>query len=165
MPPRSRHNHAPALSLVEVVISAALVSVLLVAALTTVAASGQNQLVALQQTRAHQLVASMLAELLPRPLEDPDGPDPVDVGATRTRIHFDDIRDYDGWSASPPTDRDGNPLPGYEEWTRAVTITEVSLVGGNLSQIGADGNVLAIEITVSFDDHEIWSLQTVRCNW
>ena len=37
-----------------------------------------------------------------------------------------DVDDYDGWSASPPEDKNGNPLVGFDDWGRSVSVEWVN---------------------------------------
>ena len=70
------------------------------------------------------LVASVRAML---PYEDPDGsikfgPEDNEAPNPTTRADFDDIDDYDGWTASPPQKKDGQTEPDCASYTRSVIV-------------------------------------------
>ncbi|MEQ8770659.1 MAG: hypothetical protein RIB60_09130 [Phycisphaerales bacterium] len=121
------------LTMVEAVISTLLVAGLMVAAMDAVGASVVTREKIVQETRGQQLADSMLQAISNFAYTDPDGG--LDLGVIKIESgeetgagwgRFDDVDDFDGWSASPPQARDGSALPGYSKrWTRSV---EVALV-------------------------------------
>lgn len=124
-------------TLVEAAISIVLVSVLLVAALNTVAAAKLGQQQTAERGRAHLLAQELMSEIMRQDYADPedvgriDLRDPmlptsamgVDSGeSTTNRLSFDDVDDYDGWNASPPQNKDGSLIPNLAGWRRLVTV-------------------------------------------
>lgn len=118
-----------AFTLVEAVISIVIVAVMLVAVLNTVGASAVTQHKAALLSRGRLLAESLMSEILCRSYQDPEGAPAFGREAgesASTRTAFDDVDDYHGWSADPPTARDGTPLPNSAGWQRAVTVEWVS---------------------------------------
>ncbi|MEO0531911.1 MAG: hypothetical protein AAF266_15255, partial [Planctomycetota bacterium] len=107
-----------------VVVATSLVAVVLVASLETLGGSMRTMRETTSQVDAHALAERMMAEVLRLPFEDPDGntdglgreldepPTPVD------RLSFDDLDDYADLTVSPPEERDGTAVPGYDGWSQ-----------------------------------------------
>ena len=120
---------APALTLIEVVISMAVLAIVLVSLLQGAAVS-----IGMQRSTAHDVAAEALArELLDwvcaLPYDDPDGGagpglDAAEIASNRTT--FDDLDDFEGWSESPPAGPDGVALSGFAAWRRAVAVENVN---------------------------------------
>jgi type II secretory pathway pseudopilin PulG len=133
-----------ALTLVETVVSAALVGIMLVAALNTVSAARLGQRALDERRQGYELAAALLAEILAQPYADETqleslrtqilldgqkvtqtlGPESGEAGVNRSK--FDDVDDYHGWSESPPQHQDGTVLTALSGWKRCVTVEFVS---------------------------------------
>jgi type II secretory pathway pseudopilin PulG len=114
-----------AFSIVEAVISTIIVAFMLVAALSTVGASRRVQQKTSLADRGRLLAESLLTEILRQDYQDSDNPivfGPEASESTATRAAFDDVDDYDGWSASPPAGKDGAVLANASGWTRTVAV-------------------------------------------
>ena len=77
------------------------------------------------------------------------------------RVDFNDVDDYENWSASPPENKNGAALIGYDRWTRSVDISFVKptdLQTEVLSQTG----VKRITVTVSRDGIPATQLIAIR---
>jgi hypothetical protein len=138
------------LSYAEVVIASGIAAVLIVAALRTVGASRRSQLEIHKHSIGHLLARDLLTEMLQRgysePFEQPEfGPEPSED--TGDRDSFDDLDDYDGWSASPPQEKDGTPLTGLDDWTREVAVDYVD-PDDLTATVGSDQGVKRMIITV-----------------
>ncbi len=119
-----RRHHPCGFSLVEVVVSMAILSVLLIATIDTVGATARSQKLHADQTRAHLLAQDLMDEILQQHFEEPEevvvfGPEASETGGGRAA--FDDIDDYDGWNAEPQS-KDGTPFPGLDGWVCSVTV-------------------------------------------
>ena len=95
--------------------------------------------------------------------EDPDqtpnfGGESGESGGSR--IDWDDVDDYAGWSASPPEANDGTTLSGFEAWTRSVEVVWVK--PGQLNTVGAKTGVKRISVTVSRNDGPATELVAIR---
>ena len=124
------------LSLPEVMISALLVGVVLVASMKTVGAVFRTRRVNAQLGDGKLLAEQLMSEILQAryedpeetavPLGDPSDPLGIESGETNTtRADFDDVDDYGGWNRNGPTAKDGTALAGYELFQRTVTIQRV----------------------------------------
>lgn len=122
------HHARVGVTLAEVAISTLLVGVLMVAALRTVESSLMTWQSAAGSGEASALGSQILNEVLALRYEDTGtAPDfGLETGEnTGNRSLFDDVDDYDGWTASPPQDRAGNALPGFAGWSREVEIKKL----------------------------------------
>ena len=112
-------------SLVEIVVSILIVGVLMVAALSTVGATLRRQSDTADRVRAQQLASDLMQEILRQAYQDPSGTPvfgPEAGESTGTRLRFDDVDDYAGWTESPPADKSGAPYAGFSGWTRNVNV-------------------------------------------
>jgi len=118
----------PGFSYVEVMISMVIISVLLVASLRLFANLGRSRQHTLDRDNAAWLAVEMIQEIKQQDYNDPCaaafGPELGE--STLSRSDFDDIDDYDGWTASPPQDPRGTPLTQYPDLTRSVAVRFVT---------------------------------------
>ena len=75
-------------------------------------------------------------------------------------MDWDDIDDYDGWSATPPETKDEEPLDGYDQWTRSVEVAFVKPT--NLNQVDNTTGVKRITVTASFNGVPAAELVAIR---
>ena len=74
---------------------------------------------------------------------------------------WDDVDDYDNWSASPPQYEDGSVIPNLAGWRRSVDVDRVN--PANLGQtVASDQDVKRIIVTVKRDGVPVASLTAVR---
>lgn len=162
-------NHCPrryrrALSLVEAVVAMTIVGVTLVAALNTLGASRLAWRTTADRTRARLLAQQLMTEIMQQDYADPEGGTGLgrDAGEPASpRSSFDDADDYNGWSASPPEDADGNPIPETDGWEHSVTVAyadPLNLRSGTLLDTG----VKRITVEVGRSGAVIASLTAVR---
>ncbi len=161
-------SHAPAsaFTLAEVVLTVLIIGIGLTAslrALTVILASSETSERALL---AHRLSADLLAEISLLPFEDPDG-SPVfgrepDEATATSRASFDDIDDYNGWSESPPQDKDGTIVPGTAGYTRSVAVASVDPADFAAVVAPGSSNAKRITVTTSGPATRPVSLVTVR---
>ncbi len=158
--PDTRYPNA-GFSLVEVVVSMLIVSLLFVAALSAVAASRSTRVIMAEQTRGCQLAGDLLSEIIDQDYADPqygDGGSPTGV---TNRSSFNDVDDYDGWSESPPANRDGSTISGYDGWSRQVSVAYVN--PDNISASASSSNrAKLITVTVKHGDRVVSRLQAIR---
>ncbi|KAA0216468.1 MAG: hypothetical protein DYG94_04790 [Leptolyngbya sp. PLA3] len=122
---------ARGVTMVETVLSTIVVSVLLSGALSAAVSSRGTRVVAEQRAFAVDLADDLLCEILQQAFVDPQTPGAApgpDTGET-TRADYDDIDDYSGWQASPPTSIDGTAIAGAEGLTRMVTLLDGKAAG------------------------------------
>lgn len=122
---------AHGITMVETVLSTIVVSVLLSAALSAAVSSRAVALAARDRALALELAHDLLSEILQKWYVDPQTPEAAggpDAGETK-RSDYDDIDDYGGWKASPPTTPDGAAIAGADGLTRAVTLLDEKSAG------------------------------------
>lgn len=123
--------HPRGFTLAEAAISTLVVSVMMAAALTSVARTGAFRRVANDQQTAHLLAEQLMAEILARSYWDPSSATSTNIGPSSTeravgnRSAFDDVDDYHGWIESPPEGPDGTDLVGQTGWYRLVQVSFV----------------------------------------
>lgn len=153
-------------SLIEATIAVALVGFMLVAALNTVGASAKARLIHADRAKARLLASDLMAEILATVYEDPaDGPGSFglegDEVGDGSRTLWDDVDDYDGWSATQPQQKNGTELPGLTGWTRRVTVAWAD--PNNLSVDSAtDTRLKRVEVVVMHGDAVLATLKAVR---
>jgi type II secretory pathway pseudopilin PulG len=115
-------------TIAEATMSTVIVAVMLVAALNTVGVSRTTQHRTALVGRGQLLAEALLAEILQQSYQEPT--DTVafglETGETATiRSAYDDVDDYSGWSASPPTAKDGTPLTNSTGWKQTVVVERI----------------------------------------
>ena len=141
-----------AFTMVEVVVSTVIVSVLLVAALNTVAAARVTENKLAERTRALALAQALMAEIRQQAYADPaSGPTSFGIEAgeiTGNRSLFDDVDDYGGWVASPPQNQDGSVVANASDYEQRVNVNWVS--SANLGQTAASNTgVKRIQVIIN----------------
>ena len=163
---RTAPKRRSGLTMVEVVVSMVIVAVLLAAALNTVGAVAMSRRTVTDRARAGGLAEDLMAEILDQAYEDPQSA-PGTIGleadevANGNRALWDDVDDYNGWSASPPQQKAGTIIAGFEEWTRRVSVARVQLVNPTQTA-GSDTGVKRITVTVLHGDKEAARLVALR---
>jgi MSHA pilin protein MshD len=118
-----------AFTLVDSVISVVIASLVIVAAMRAARSAVWVQYKAAERATARMLADGLMAEIMVLSYEDPSLP-PVfgrESNETATsRSNYDDVDDYNGWSQSPPQDKDGNTIPGANGWSRSAVIEWVN---------------------------------------
>ncbi len=161
----SRRNCSTrAFSMIEVTISVVIVGGMTVAALNTVGAAklGSQKITSRNSGTllAQQLMAEILTQSYAEPVEAPVfGRESSESGSLRT--DYDDVDDYDTWSASPPQYKDGTVIPDLDGWARKVTVAWVNAADLSLTS-GSETNVKRITVTVTHNGMEVASLTAVR---
>ncbi len=154
------------ISMVEVVISAAIISGLLVTALTTVSAARLTTTQTDLVNRGSLLAEQLVAEILSRAYEDPDTASPTlgtngAESASANRSGYDDVDDFNGWSAKPPQWPNGTTIDEFAGWQRSATITYVT-AADLVTDAGADNGVKRIDVEVEFNGQLIVQLTAFR---
>lgn len=149
--PEDRTPRRTGMTLVEATVAMVVVSVLMVAALNTLGASARAGTVQVRHGRAYTLAQGLMNEVLGTRYADPQGGSGLgrDAGeAADVRAAYDDVDDYNGWSASPPEDKSGAALEGATGWTRQVAVAYVD-PNNPATVVGADQGLKRITVTVS----------------
>ena len=154
-----------ALTLPEAIISTVIVGTMLVAALNTLGAARTTR-----QTMDHRAVGmalaqELMAEVMQQAFEDPDeAPGGFGPGALESigdRSLFDDVDDYDGWSAMPPQRKDGGPLSPYAAFRRTVDVGWVQPDDLG-TRVLSDTGLKRITVSVKFLTKEVATVTTLR---
>jgi type II secretory pathway pseudopilin PulG len=145
-PRRSKHG----LTLVEAVMSCLVVSLLLVAALRAASAASLYQYKTADRARARFLAGQLMTDIMSLSYEDPLVTPLFGLEAgelSTSKGTFDDVDDFNGWTESPPQDRDGNAASELTGWQRSVAVAWVS--SANLSTVSAtETGVKRVTVTV-----------------
>ena len=154
----ARAWHRWGLSYVEVMLATVIMSVLLVAAVRLFANLGRSALHTSDAAAAATLAVEMIEEIRRLPYKDPYaaaqfGPGDGETGAGRTG--FDDIDDYDNWSACPPEDRSGQSFSQYPRLTRAVNVRYVEADDFTQASGTSDEGFKEIIVTISTSDRVV----------
>jgi len=162
---RARPPVPAGFSLIEVVISMAIVSVLFIAAMDTVATSKKHQLSSNDSRRGQLLAQALMSEVMQQAYVDADAGGSV-IGTeltemTDTRSRFDDVDDYHNWSASPPQRKDGNQIPNLTGWKRSISVTWANPVNLNKASLFESG-IKLIVITVTHNNLPVAELKALR---
>ena len=153
-----------AFTLVEAVISTVIVALMLAAALNTVGASRLTQHRASLVSRGQLLAESLLSEVLRQSYQEPTDT-PVfgrEAGElATTRVNYDDVDDYHGWSATPPTAQDGTTLANSTGWQQAVSVAWVD--PSHPQQVSAtESGAKRVTVTISYNGVPQASLVAVK---
>lgn len=163
---RRRRPIRRAMTLVEVSMSILIVGVMLVAALNTVGAARVGLQRVGDRSRGTMLAQQLMAEVLAQAYEDPDyGPGSFGLGGDEvgdgSRALWEDVDDYDGWSASPPEDKKGNPLAGFDNWGRSVTVAWVNPDNPSAA-VMSDTRVKSITVNVTHNGASVANSVSLR---
>lgn len=141
------------LTLVESVVSILVVGVLLTGAMEALGRAHAARLRDSDRARAAALADDLMSEILALPFVEPDDPPAspaiqLESGEDPSvRTMWDDIDDYHGWSASPPQTRGGDAIPGFDGWSRSVTVDWVDHADPTVPT-GAAGPTKRIRVVV-----------------
>ncbi len=160
---RMRGNALRSFTLVEAVISTVIVGIMFVAAMNVLGATAISRRSTEQQALGYSLAQDLMNEILNQPYEDPlqtasFGRESGESGGDRA--DYDDVDDYVNWSATPPEDKNGAPLIGYDQWTRSVDISFVKPTV--LNEVGAKTGVKRITVTVYRDGMPATEITAIR---
>jgi MSHA pilin protein MshD len=105
-------------TLIELIISLAVISIAGVALMSTMAYLASNNSRALAESQAGAIANAYLAEVLARPVLDPALPD-----AEASRASFDDIDDYNGLYDSTARDQSGAAMGAAGQYSVRINVS------------------------------------------
>lgn len=164
--------HAPgrlssraAFTLVEVILTILVVGVGLTASMRALPVIMKTSRAVREGLVAQRLATDLLAEIALLPYTDPG--DDVKFGteddeSAATRAAFDDIDDYDNWTASPPQKKDGTAETGADGYTRSVLVQCVNITDFTHLEGDSQTRPKRIVITVSKAGTPPVAITTVR---
>ena len=157
---------ARALTMIEAVLSIALVGLVLSAALNAVTTAQAGEFKVAEHSRGLLLAQDQMAEILEQAYADPNSGATGNIpnfgeGGVGDRSKRDDVGDYNGWSSSPPKHRDGTVMSELQGWGRSVEVVWVNPL--NLSQtVFSNSGVKRITVTVTYNNAPVASLSAFR---
>ena len=164
--PANHQNRSerPAFSLLEVIISLFLVGTVMVVAMevfvSAIAGRSRNG----NQARAVLLAQALIDEILDQPYVELDGTPAFgpETGETDggTRTSYDDVDDYNAWTANPPEGKNGVNLPLSADWSRDVSVRWVS-ANNTETSTASDEGLKRILVTVRHKGEPAASLSVV----
>jgi hypothetical protein len=152
----------------EAIVSIGIVGVMFVAVVGTLGAARAGEYKLAERARGLALAQDLTAEILQQAYADPElGLDSFLLGEAKigdgSRSLWDDVDDYDGWSASPPQHKDGTEMTDFPGWERSVEVFWVN--PSDLSQIvGSNQGVKQVIVTVRHEGVPVASLLTFRAS-
>jgi Tfp pilus assembly protein PilV len=148
---RTTSSGCRGLTLVEAVMACLVVSILMVSAMRAAGMVARYQFVTSDRARARFLAGQLMTDVLSYSYQDPlvTPVFGIEIGEVATnKTTFNDVDDFNGWSESPPQDRDGNTMSELNGWRRSVSVAWVS--SANLSTVSAsETGIKRITVTVS----------------
>ena len=147
-----RSHLRPGFSYVEVLLASVIISILLVSGLRLFGNLGRSQQSTTGKEYAGTLITSLLSEIEKQNYRDPEATDDTLGRETEesdtSRSNYDDVDDYDGWTANPPEDQLEQPYSQFSHLTRSVTVRYV--MSDDFTQSAAtDEGFKEVTITVS----------------
>jgi len=154
-------------SLLEVSISSLLVAVLMIASLRCMGAIVVGRERTAQNAIAEQLADELLSEIMEKSYKDwylpLFGLEALELGyGNGPRNYFDDVDDYNNWSASPPRNRDNSSRSNLSGWRREVSVAWVTRANPNQTSI-TDTGLKRIIVTVKRDNQILAQAVGYRC--
>jgi len=172
-------------SLVEGAVATLIVGGMLVVALDTLGGAVRGRRLRADTGRAYALAMDLMSEAMANAYEEPGdtvtlsttgGGGYVQVGGgivapgglgpesdetlDGTRLLFDDVDDYHGWSATPPQARIGTVLTAYNGWTRAAAVSYANTL--TLAPSGSDTRIKRVVVTVTDPSGRKTTLSALR---
>jgi MSHA pilin protein MshD len=111
-------------TILEAAMSVAIVGVLLATSMTTFAAIAKQRKVQMERRIGYELGQQLMSEILQQYFQDPVSP-VFGPESGETRPTFNDVDDYNSYSETSPTRKDGTALSDYSGWIRAVVVAYV----------------------------------------
>lgn len=164
---RRRSVHVRAgLTLAEAIVCLSIVSITVVAALSTVSAAKTTQMRFADRQLANELARSLLTEIIERNYQEPVtdvsfGPESGESDGSRR--NFDDVDDFEAWVASPPENSDGTAKAGLSDWTEIVMIERVTASALSTDQASETG-IKRITVEVQLRSVPLARLVALRTN-
>ena len=147
---KNRHRSRMGVSILEVVISAAILGSVGVLAMNGISATYRSQLDTSDFARADLLARDLMDEILQQEFEAiPNVEILIEPGDT-TRTTFYHLDQYDNWnsdSSQPPQTKNGLLLGVGSGWSRAVNVDSVSIDNIDLDN-GADTGIKRVVVVV-----------------
>ena len=152
-------------TLIESIISILVVGVMFVASMSVLSQSRLSRFIAADGMQGQLLAEALMSEILQQSYQEPVDTFislGVDVGEDPlVRAMWDDVDDYEGWTASPPQDKYGVAMTGLNGWTRTVEVGYVKPDDLDF-RVGADLGVKIIIVVVLHNERQVAKLYSIR---
>ena len=164
-----RLRTARAFTLVEATISIFIVGVMIVTALSIVGATRLGEYKVAESTRGLPLAQDLMAEILQQAYTDPEhglgsfGLDTDEVG-NGSRSLWEDVDDYDEWSASPPEQKDGTEIEGLSGWQCGVNVAWIDPMDSSQVE-SSESYAKRVTVTVGYNNIPNATLVAIRTAW
>lgn len=131
---------ARGVTLIELVITIALIAIAVSSVLGTLAANAKSSADGMVRAQAMAIADAYLEEIRLKPFTDPDG-----IDGESGRVNFDDVDDYNGLIDVGAFDQFGNAISGLSQYRVAAVVVHSSALSGVTS-----ANTLRIDVTVTY---------------
>jgi len=142
-------------TIMEAAISVAIVGILMASSLTAMGQIAKARRVQAERRSAYELNLQLMTEILSQYFVDP--------GSNTTRATFNGVNDYNGYTESPPTRKDGTVLSDYSSWTRSVVVTYVN--PNNPANALAGSTLQSITVTATAPSGKKYMLTGLRSQY
>ena len=139
---KNRHRSRTGVSILEVVVSAAILGSVGVLAMNGIAATYQSQLDTSDFARADLLARDLMDEILQQEFEAAPNVDVLIEPGDNTRTSFYHLDQYDDWNfdqSQPPQTKNGSLLDVGSGWSRTVIVDSVSNNNIDVESAGNSG--------------------------
>ena len=155
-------------TLIESIISILVVGVMFVASMSVLSQSRLSRFIAADGLQGQHLAEALMSEILQQSYQEP-----VDAFSFNSlgldvdedplsRAMWDDVDDYEGWTASPPQDKNDVVLEGLNGWTRSVEVSFVKPSNLSIQIVGANTGVKLIIVMVLHEGRQVAKLYSIR---
>jgi hypothetical protein len=163
-PGRRLQADASGFAILEAILATVVVALVLVAAMRVTAASNLAQYKAAERVTGRTLAQALMTEIYQLAYEDPSTPvlfgrEANELTAAKTAL--DDIDDFNGYTETPPKDKDNATIAGTTGWTRSVAVAWVPLTDATSSSLIETG-LKRITVTVKRGNAVVATLVAVK---
>lgn len=162
---RSVQQQQCGFTLIESIISILVVGVMFVASMSVLSQSRLSRFISADGLQGQLLADALMSEILQQSYQEPVvefSSLGVDVSEDpEVRTMWNDVDDYEGWTASPPQDKYGTVMTGLSGWTRSVEVSYVNL-SNLMTPVGADTGIKIITVLVLHNNRQVAKLCSVR---
>ena len=142
-------------TIMEAAISVAIVGILVASSMTAMGQIAKARIVQAEQRAAYELNHQLMIEILSQYFVDP--------GTNTTRATFNGVNDYNGYTESPPTRKDGTVLTDYSSWKRSVTVAYVD--PNNPASTLSNSTLESITVTATAPSGKKYTLSGLRSQY
>jgi hypothetical protein len=158
------------ITLWETAMSTFLVGMVLVTATTTSGTSVRMQTKAGHRAKAGYLAHALIGEMLELSYMQP-GQTSSAIGResgelATSRANYNDVDDYNGWTDSPPQNKDSSVMPNLTGWQRQVVVEWVSPTTLTQASPGASSEtgMKRLTVTVQYSGKPILTRIAIKAN-